>query len=779
MFRASVAAFALYAAPLAAQDAPPPAPGDLDAEADGEEIVVTGQRERGAVIGDIPPEVRLTPADIRSYGATSIADLLQQLGPLVGSARGRGGERPVILLNGRRISGFTEIRDLPSEAIARIDILPEEVALKYGFQANQRVVNFVLRNRFRATTVELEGGGSTGGGGATGEGDVDFLAIDGDKRFELNLEYERGEPLRESERRIDRSDLPGLVDQGPFRTLLPTRDTFAVNVVAGRNLVEGVALTINPRIERSDTRALLGLPTSGGARPRAQDRDILTGHLGTTIQGGFTGWQWTFTGNYDRVETGIATDGELGARERARSVSSQLAGDFTINGAPVGLPAGDVSTTLTLAASTLDFASRSFRRGAFLSGGAARDIGQGQISIDVPIASRRRGVLDAIGSLSVNGNLQLRRLSDFGTLATWGAGLTWSPIATVDLIASYTDEQDAPSPQQLADPVVATPGVRVFDFVAGRPVVVTQIGGGNPDLAGDARAVWKLGLTVRPKLEKGDLSLTANYVRSRLGNPIFALPNPTPALEAAFPGRFVRDAAGELVSVDVRPVNFARQGSEQLRWGVNLSWPLKADPKRLQALREAGVFGRPGRPGGPRSGAGGGGGGGGRGGGQFGGRLQFALFHSWALRDRILIGPGGPALDLLGGDAIGARGGSPRHRLELQAGLVQNGLGARLSANWQSATTVRGGLGVAQDALRFGDLATVNLRVFANLGVQPALVRDNPWLRGTRVTLRVDNLFNARQRVTDGSGAVPLSYQPALLDPLGRTVHVQLRKLFF
>ena len=52
-------------------------------------------------------------------------------------------------------------------------------------------------------------------------------------------------------------------------------------------------------------------------------------------------------------------------------------------------------------------------------------------------------------------------------------------------------------------------------------------------------------------------------------------------------------------------------------------------------------------------------------------------------------------------------------------------------------------------------------------------------MRGTRVTLGIDNLFNARQRVTDQTGTVPLNYQPYLLDPLGRTVRLSIRKLFF
>ena len=44
--------------------------------------------------------------------------------------------------------------------------------------------------------------------------------------------------------------------------------------------------------------------------------------------------------------------------------------------------------------------------------------------------------------------------------------------------------------------------------------------------------------------------------------------------------------------------------------------------------------------------------------------------------------------------------------------------------------------------------------------------------------LRTDNLFNAQQRVTDDSGAVPLSYQPGFLNPAGRFVEIEFRKLF-
>jgi len=58
-------------------------------------------------------------------------------------------------------------------------------------------------------------------------------------------------------------------------------------------------------------------------------------------------------------------------------------------------------------------------------------------------------------------------------------------------------------------------------------------------------------------------------------------------------------------------------------------------------------------------------------------------------------------------------------------------------------------------------------------------VHAYPWLRGARVTLSVTNLFDQRIDVRDGTGATPLSYQSAYLDPAGRTITLSLRKLFY
>ena len=167
------------------------------------------------------------------------------------------------------------------------------------------------------------------------------------------------------------------------------------------------------------------------------------------------------------------------------------------------------------------------------------------------------------------------------------------------------------------------------------------------------------------------------------------------------------------------------------------------------------------------------------GGGFFGGgnrgRLQFSLTDTLTFVDKVRIGPGLPELDYLHGDAAGSGGGTPRHNVQAQAGWSNNGLGARIGANWRSGTRVNTLTG---DDLRFSPVGTFDLRLFANPGDIPEVALKHPWLRGTQLRFEVNNVFNSRPRVHDAAGNVPLNYQPDLLDPLGRTIMISFRKLF-
>jgi len=359
--------------------------------------------------------------------------------------------------------------------------------------------------------------------------------------------------------------------------------------------------------------------------------------------------------------------------------------------------------------------------------------------------------------------------------------------------------------------VLETPGSRIFDFTTGQTVFATAITGGNPNLNSDLRHVVKLSGNWQP-FSKTDLRFRADFVHQTIERPISSI-TVTQAIESAFPGRFVRDASGQLVSVDLRPVNFDSSRRDQLRIGFDFTHPLKSrrpsqaviDQLRSQfgfagrggqGGAQGGPPGAAGAPSGPpsavagaapeggrggggfgRGGRGGGGGGffGGAGGGANRGRVQFSLTDTITFVDKVRIAPGGPELDYLHGDATGSAGGTPRHSVQVQLGYFNNGLGGRLGANWRSATDVNALTG---DNLHFSSVGTFNLRLFANPGDIPEVAVKHPWLRGTQVSVEFNNLFDARPQVRDAAGNVPLNYQPDLLDPIGRTIMISFRKLF-
>ena len=60
----------------------------------------------------------------------------------------------------------------------------------------------------------------------------------------------------------------------------------------------------------------------------------------------------------------------------------------------------------------------------------------------------------------------------------------------------------------------------------------------------------------------------------------------------------------------------------------------------------------------------------------------------------------------------------------------------------------------------------------------PKAVGKHPFFLGCSIRIEVDNLLNDKPRVRDASGAVPLTYQADLLDPIGRTIGITFRKLF-
>ncbi|MGV9006186.1 MAG: TonB-dependent receptor [Brevundimonas sp.] len=343
-----------------------PAPVDLEAPVILEDVTVRS-RPRGSVIGDAEPEIVLDQDQIRALGAGNIAELLEAIQPMTQSNRGRSDAPPVLLVNGRRISGFQEIQGLPSEAIERTEILSEEVALSYGYRADQRVVNFVLKREFRAVTLQADTRLPTRGGRTSTVQTGSLFRITGASRWNLDLGYEADSALYETERDIARvSNLPysraGTVTGLPFgteidpalsaqagftvyqagvpsgaaggapgltdfvgtagqvssadltayRTLQPSRRQETVRGSITRDLDDTTTGTVSLGLVNSSTRSLLGLPgvtlTLPGYSPFSPFADDTLLYRYIDRPGALTRESDVLTGNLGTVVSGFLGD---------------------------------------------------------------------------------------------------------------------------------------------------------------------------------------------------------------------------------------------------------------------------------------------------------------------------------------------------------------------------------------------------------------------------------------------------------------------------------------
>ena len=852
---------------------------EIDPESSGE-IIVTAERNRGSVDTDIPPVEELGEADIAAVGASSLTDLVAALAPQVNSGRGRGGGQPVILLNGQRISGFRELRDLPSEAIKQVQIFPEEVALKYGFRPDQRVLNFILKDNFSSFAAEFEHAQPQDGGLGNNEFETTLTRIGQKTRFNLDLQIEHSTQLTENERNLVFADnsllalggnVSGLTSGGEispalsaltgrivteagvpvsngnptlaqfvttagnrnsgdiseFRSLLPRTERLEVNGTWSYLLGPQTIISLNANYALNDSTALLGLPGTSfilpgsspfspfgndvtinrffdAPRPLERKIEAHSFQTGGTFNHLVSGWRWTVTGNFSRTETDTTTTRNIDFATLRADVLAGYENPFTENfgsdlvflapdlaniriqnidtrstiaGVPFALPAGEVQMTFASGFSQQMLDSETVRLGSDTQVSLRRNIFAHSVNAEFPLTASDFGIGRTIGEWAINGNIGFSDLSDFGRLTEYGAGLRWSPFKSLTFQASITGDENAPGIGQLGNPIIVTPNVATFDFVTGQSLFVSIASGGNPFLIGEKRRDFILNANWNPDFVK-DLGIQLSYFKNNSRNTSANFPLLTPEIEAAFPDRVTRNGAGQLTSIDQRPVNFDREVSQRIRWGFNISGAIGQQPQGRGPM--GGAPGAAGSRGAPPPGANGPRGGG-RGFGPGGGmpsRWNIALYHVYRIQEEILIRPGIPVLDLLNGSAVTANGGASRHEVELSGGVFHKGFGLRLQGAYRSSTTADGsGLPGSTD-LRFSDLAAINAFFFINFDQQARIIKAAPFLKGSRIAFRIENILNDVIDVRDQNGQVPLGYQPAYLDPRGRVFELSFRKRF-
>ncbi|WP_228726945.1 hypothetical protein [Novosphingobium aureum] len=623
---------------------------DDPVEVIGNEIVVTAPAFRGIV--DVPQQPIMTfeEEDIAAYGASSIAELIEAISPQTGSGRGRGSGRPVMLVNGQRITSWREMRSIPPEAIARMEILPEEVALRFGYSADLRVINLILKDNFAAVTGAGEYNRPTRGGYDNYELEGGIFKIAGPRRYNFSTKLTETSMLTEDERDIRREDdeyptVAGDPDPTRYRSLASRSSELEMTATMTQGVGEGGLdgqVTVNGGYTRSVTHSLSGLDTftltdqGGNSEIRTYDdplasrvqTDTFEASLGYNTQ--FGDWQFSATGDGSYTETNTRNDRSRGADIYGDLQDAAAAGEFDIAGAlpvlpsagidqarnrvfagtsmatlagtPFRMPGGDASLTIKAGydySRTMSEDTRSTVGDVTLSRG---DV-SGGLNLALPLTSRDEDFLGAIGDLSLNLSGGLNELSDFGTLANWTAGLTWSPTDTLSFQGSYIVEEAAPTLAQLGAPQIVSYNVSVYDFVNQTTALVDVTSGGNPNLRKETRHDIKLSANWQlPILDRSNLLV--EFFKNRSSDVTQSFPMLTPAIEAAFPDRVERDAYGNLVALDQRAVTYDRIASSSIRWGFNVGGRIGPDPRAArEAAASSGSARAPGTPAAQENGA--------------------------------------------------------------------------------------------------------------------------------------------------------------------------------
>lgn len=741
------------------------------------EIVVHGRR-----IDE--PDIVLDQDAVSAFGASTMAELAGRI------AEQTGREQPAILINGRR-STFAEFALMPPEALERLEILPPDAAMKYGFSPGQRVINFILKKNFRAITAEPTFRAATQGGRAETSATATLTRLLRLDRLNIGVEYNRATSLYESERQLQSrftaatGGAPSPVSgtgRDSFRTLLPSSERLAFTGSFGTKIADGLTMSASLTAETSEQDGAVGLPwTADGER---MDLNPLRTHsvqrrLGgsVTLQGDAGKWNWSTTGRGDASwsRTDTERDGLVGplpdpvpsvTRGRysdvvtSNSVGTSI--ELLSQGPLVRLPAGTATANIR---GSLSYRERS--NDAIL-GGIAQDLHFNVFETDwtaalaLPLISRAGGFLDALGDVSATLALRRSSRSGAGVAEDITYGLRWAPIPALEFGVRITDARGLPPVELREAPILRLPNVPIFDFVRGETAHVTLISGGNSDLSPESRQDLAIEGQLRP-LPKSTLMFNLMFRETTVRGGIGGLPAITSDVEHVFPERFVRDTSGNLLQVDTRPLNFEQSRQRVVSARIFGVIPL-GPPSSFKASAATANPAAPLVP--PASG--------GMANALGSGRPQatISLTHEWRLEDRLRLREGLPERDLLDGAAVSGRGPS-RHMITGQANVTAGPVQATLSGRWRSGTVSRGD----GAELRFSSLTTFDLRASYMVGSDSALGRAANWLVGKRAFLEVSNLFDAQTHVRDSMGNTPLAYQPAYIDPLGRMVRVGVRAL--
>jgi hypothetical protein len=270
------------------------------------------------------------------------------------------------------------------------------------------------------------------------------------------------------------------------------------------------------------------------------------------------------------------------------------------------------------------------------------------------------------------------------------------------------------------------------------------------------------------------LTFEAKFEQAHIRDPFFSIVSTAPLIEVAYPGRFVRNASGQLTSINTTPVNAGAQDTTDLRLGITFSSVVGSTSGQTitRSIPQGGV--KSALPPGAivimadDSNA--------------TGSVfddsesrKFASIHFTAhLLDKFVL-PNGTIFNALVDGAPDDSFSKPAVNLLVQTGIYRKGLGASLRADYTGSRKLRLAQTASLTTAGFSYLAPsmiLDIDTFTNLDK----FSHSPIFVNARINLSLKNVFNMMQQSRQNTMMASSDMLPYFLNPLGRILSFSFHK---
>ncbi|ART93567.1 hypothetical protein FBY50_1096 [Zymomonas mobilis] len=689
--------------------------------------------------------------NISHFGAMTIGEVITRL-------EHRNGGKPFsIIVNGKRLANITDLQEVPPEALEKIEILDKSNSSKNGFDTKNNTLNLILKKKF--LSFVLEGGSNfpTESKGNSHSISFRYTKIKDENRFNTAISLQESSSIKGNDRRYLFNN-PNNENLNFYRNLLPSSRSLTIT--------PGWSLPL-----RSTNINLYGLLSSTISREISQfSSENITDKIhsftkiheipnithtqsyqfGISATGTIKKINWmadlkgSISKNYSYNSTSrkeifsYLSDEELKNLPKkfiqtiTSTNNSNLGFFLTTNISLFDIPAGGITANTRTGFDAQHLTART-KSEKFYHTTDTKLHSQLHAGLDIPLISSDIPFIGRLGSISLSLNGNYEKL-DSKRAPSHDLTLEWYPYDGVSLNLTKSVTQSLPTLDRNNNPVVINHGMFMVDPMTGQYALVTSISGGNPDFKKTSQKDTTVQINYNKNIGHINFSFSTQYTKSILENPIIFSCYPNIQFEHVFPNRFIRNKFGQLIAIDTRAFNALNEQTSTLNTNIHLFGHL--DLKTPQDEFD----------------------------------WDLSISHQWAIKDRLQPTQDTKYINLLKKPLDGSAGTTP-HQLNIETIFSYKNFNLQISAKWHSGIYVQDITSTTPYSTHYSGFWITNSELSYTIK-EKSSDKNKP----IKIWLSLENLLNKRQSIKDSKGITPLAYQPAFLDPIGRTIKIRISR---